>query len=177
MKFYITIFLLCFYSFVSSQDNNWDNIYAVVNFVNEDNNINNKSNNDSSSILVIKDMLIKKTSIDNYVLLENSKNNLINLNIQNSSKISKIILEDKILLFNEEVSEVVSGNIVFDLNLNYNLKRFNFSLIVENLIKSKNNNTQLETDAAMQKEFQTIEQIHFTPGTPFFAKLKIGYNF
>jgi len=177
MKLYITIFLLCYCTIVSSQDNNWENIYAVVNYVDEDNNVNNTSNNDSSSTLVINDLLIKKTSIANYVLLENSKNNLIDLNIQSSSKISKIILEDKILLFNEEVSEVVSGNIVFDLNLNYNLKRFNFSIIVENLIKSKNNNTQLDADVTMQKEFQTIEQIHFNPITPFFAKIKIAYNF
>jgi hypothetical protein len=39
------------------------------------------------------------------------------------------------------------------------------------------NETQFATESRLQNEAQSVEEIHFTPGTPFFIKGSISYRF
>ena len=48
---------------------------------------------------------------------------------------------------------------------------------VENLFDVAWNETQFATESRLQNESNSVEEIHFTPGTPFFAKATITYQF
>lgn len=78
---------------------------------------------------------------------------------------------------NEDNSILAKGYLVSDFNVSYKINNFNFGLIVENIFNTKWNETQFLTESRLQNEVQSVEEIHFTPGTPFFAKIRIGYNF
>ncbi|EAQ41338.1 TonB-dependent receptor plug domain-containing protein [Polaribacter sp. MED152] len=78
---------------------------------------------------------------------------------------------------NEDNSIVAEGYFVSDLNINYNLKNITFGLAVENLFDVAWNETQFATESRLQNEANSVEEIHFTPGTPIFAKATITYRF
>jgi len=78
---------------------------------------------------------------------------------------------------NEDNSIVSEGYFVSDLNINYNLKNITFGVAVENLFDVAWNETQFATESRLQNEANSVEEIHFTPGTPFFAKATITYRF
>ena len=78
---------------------------------------------------------------------------------------------------NEDNSIVAKGYFVSDLNLNYQYKNINIGIAVENLFDTAWNETQFATESRLQNEQQSVEEIHFTPGTPFFMKGKIAYTF
>ena len=78
---------------------------------------------------------------------------------------------------NEDNSIVAKGYFVSDLNLNYQYKRINFGVSVENIFNTEWNETQFATESRLQNELESVEEIHFTPGTPFFMKGKITYTF
>jgi hypothetical protein len=78
---------------------------------------------------------------------------------------------------NEDNSIVAKGYFVSDFNINYQYKNVNFSVAVENLFNTEWNETQFATESRLQNESASVEEIHFTPGTPFYAKGKITYAF
>ncbi len=78
---------------------------------------------------------------------------------------------------NEDNSIVAKGYFVSDFNMNYQYKKINYGIIIENLFNTKWNETQFATESQLQNETQSVEEIHFTPGTPFFIKGKITYTF
>ena len=78
---------------------------------------------------------------------------------------------------NEDNSVIAKGYFVSDFNVNYKINKLNIGLVIENIFNTKWNETQFLTESRLQNEAQPVEEIHFTPGTPFFAKIKIGYNF
>ena len=78
---------------------------------------------------------------------------------------------------NEDNSIIAKGYFVSDFNLNYQYKRINYGIIIENIFNTKWNETQFATESQLQDETQSVEEIHFTPGTPFFIKGKITYTF
>mgnify|MGYP000610342023 CR=1 FL=1 len=78
---------------------------------------------------------------------------------------------------NEDNSIVAEGYFVSDLNINYNLKNITFGVAVENLFDVAWNETQFATESRLQNEANSVEEIHFTPGAPFFAKATITYRF
>jgi hypothetical protein len=61
--------------------------------------------------------------------------------------------------------------------LNYETKEFVFGLSIDNLFNTAWNETQFATESRLQNEASSVEEIHFTPGTPFFLKGKITYKF
>ncbi|AXT50634.1 TonB-dependent receptor [Aquimarina sp. BL5] len=77
----------------------------------------------------------------------------------------------------ENNSIVAEGYTVFDISLNYRWKHFDFSVSIENLFDTEWNETQFATESRLANEAQSVEEIHFTPGTPFFAKAGITYRF
>ena len=78
---------------------------------------------------------------------------------------------------NEDNSIVAEGYFITDLNLNYKLKNITFGLSAENIFNTAWNETQFATTSRLQNEDSAVEEIHFTPGTPFFAKASITYSF
>ena len=78
---------------------------------------------------------------------------------------------------NEDNSIVAKGYFVTDANVNYSYKKLIFGLSAENLFDTRWKETQFATESQLQGESQSVEEIHFTPGTPFLLKAKITYNF
>lgn len=78
---------------------------------------------------------------------------------------------------NEDNSIVAKGYMISDINLNYEYKNITFGLSAENIFNTQWNETQFATESQLQNEVQSTEEIHFTPGAPFFLKGKISYRF
>jgi outer membrane receptor for Fe3+-dicitrate len=78
---------------------------------------------------------------------------------------------------NEDNSIVAKGYFITDFNLNYTYKKIVFGVSVENLFNSEWNETQFATESRLKNETASVEEIHFTPGTPFFLKIGVIYKF
>jgi len=78
---------------------------------------------------------------------------------------------------NEDNSIVAKGYFITDANLNYNFKRFTFGIVAENIFNRAWNETQFATESRLQNEISPVEEIHFTPGTPFSLRASIGVKF
>ncbi|WP_339723499.1 TonB-dependent receptor [Maribacter stanieri] len=78
---------------------------------------------------------------------------------------------------NEDNSIVAEGYFVTDLNLNYEIKNWTIGLIVENLFDTEWNETQFATESRLFNETASVEEIHFTPGTPFYLRGKVSVRF
>jgi len=78
---------------------------------------------------------------------------------------------------NEDNSIVAEGYTIVDLNAGYKINNTEFGFQIQNLLNTKWNETQFATESRLQDEVEPVEEIHFTPGTPFFFKGFIQYNF
>lgn len=78
---------------------------------------------------------------------------------------------------NEDNSIVAQGYTVVDLNTGYKWKRLDFGLQIQNLFDTEWNETQFATESRLQNESSPVEEIHFTPGTPFFIKGVVEFKF
>ena len=78
---------------------------------------------------------------------------------------------------NEDNAIIAEGYTVVDMNLGYEWKKLSFGIQVQNLFDTEWNETQFATESRLQNETQAVEEIHFTPGTPFFLKASIAYKF
>lgn len=78
---------------------------------------------------------------------------------------------------NEDNSINAEGYIVTDFNLNYNWKNWTYGIIVENLFDTEWNETQFATKSRLFNEPASVEEIHLTPGTPFYIRGKITVTF
>ncbi|WP_205511432.1 TonB-dependent receptor [Longitalea arenae] len=78
---------------------------------------------------------------------------------------------------NENKSVVAQGYTVTDLSVNYTKKQYELGLAIENLFNVKWNETQFDTESRLQHEADPVSEIHFTPGTSFFARLKLSVFF
>lgn len=78
---------------------------------------------------------------------------------------------------NEDNSIVAKGYFITDLNANYQWKRFSLGFSIENLFNQEWNETQFATESRLDFETESVEEIHFTPGTPFFIKGNVSYKF
>lgn len=66
---------------------------------------------------------------------------------------------------------------VVDLNLDYDLGAFTLGLIVENLFDTEWKETQFATESRLQGESSPVEELHFTPGTPFAVRARLTARF
>ena len=78
---------------------------------------------------------------------------------------------------NEDNSIVAEGYFVADANISYEMNDITLGLSVENLFDVNWNETQFATESRLQNESNSVEEIHFTPGTPFSVKASIRYSF
>jgi outer membrane receptor protein involved in Fe transport len=69
------------------------------------------------------------------------------------------------------------GYNVVDLTSFYKKKRFNIGFTIENLLNAQWNEAQFDTESRLQNETDAVSELHFTPGTPFAAKVIFGINF
>lgn len=78
---------------------------------------------------------------------------------------------------NEDYSVVAQGYFITDLQISYQLKAFKGTLLINNLFNSRWKETQFNTLSRLKNEPTPVEEIHFTPGSPFFARFALTYNF
>jgi len=72
---------------------------------------------------------------------------------------------------------VADGYYVTDLKLNYTQKKYELGLSIENLYNTKWNEFEAERVSRLKNETGPIDQMSFTPGTPFFVKLRVAVFF
>lgn len=78
----------------------------------------------------------------------------------------------------EDNSIVAKGYLIVDFNLGYKQNRVSWNLAIENLLNSDWEETQFATQSRLAGEGpEGLEEIHFTPGTPFFLKGSVTYEF
>lgn len=78
---------------------------------------------------------------------------------------------------NEDNSVVAMGYFVVDAALNYTTRKWETGISIQNLLNSRWKETQFDTESRLQNEPAPISEIHFTPGTPFFARVFITRYF
>jgi outer membrane cobalamin receptor len=78
---------------------------------------------------------------------------------------------------NETNSVIAKGYFILDAFVNYSTKKWELGCSVQNLLNSKWKETQFNTESKLQNEKQSVSEIHFTPGTPLFAKLHLAVFF
>ena len=72
---------------------------------------------------------------------------------------------------NETNTVVAKGYFVVDGAVNYSTKKWEMGLSIQNVLNTKWKETQFDTESQLQTEITPVSEIHFTPGTPFFARL------
>jgi outer membrane receptor protein involved in Fe transport len=78
---------------------------------------------------------------------------------------------------NEDNSIVAEGYFVTDLNTSYTYKNLTFGVEIQNLLDTEWNEAQFATESRLRDEPEPVEELHFTPGTPFFLKGIMRYRF
>ncbi len=76
---------------------------------------------------------------------------------------------------NEDNSMVAKGYFLNDLQLNYPKGKYSIGLSIQNLFNTRWKETQFDTESRLRSEAVPVEEIHFTPGTPFAARLSVTY--
>lgn len=77
----------------------------------------------------------------------------------------------------EDNSVVAKGYFVTDATLNYTQKKYELGITIENLFNTSWNEAQFATTSRLQDEPSPVTGLHFTPGTPFCARLKFAVFF
>ncbi len=78
---------------------------------------------------------------------------------------------------NEDNSIVAEGYFITDLVLNYTRPKWELGIGVLNLFDTKWKETQFATESQLQNETAAVEEIHFTPGTPFSLNGRVTFYF
>ncbi|MEO8416576.1 MAG: TonB-dependent receptor [Ginsengibacter sp.] len=78
---------------------------------------------------------------------------------------------------NEDNTLTAQGYFVTDLTCNYTRSKYEIGLEIQNLFNTKWREAQFEVESRLQNEPAAVDDISFTAGTPFFAKLKLALYF
>ncbi|MEN0049399.1 MAG: TonB-dependent receptor [Bacteroidota bacterium] len=78
---------------------------------------------------------------------------------------------------NEDNSIIAEGYFITDLNASYAFKNLTIGFNIENLFNQEWNEAQFATESRLKGELNPVEELHFTPGVPFFFKGSVRYNF
>ncbi len=78
---------------------------------------------------------------------------------------------------NEDNSIVADGYFLLDANVNYTIGPVSLGIVAENVLDAEWNETQFATESRLLFETDPVEEIHFTPGTPFFLRGVVRYKF
>lgn len=72
---------------------------------------------------------------------------------------------------NETYSVVAKGYFITDGAVHYSTRKWEAGLTIQNLLNTKWKETQFDTESRLKNETSPVSEIHFTPGTPFSARL------
>lgn len=78
---------------------------------------------------------------------------------------------------NEDYSLVAKGYFLTDLTANYTRNKYEIGISVENLFNSKWYESQIEYVSRLKYETAPVDEVSYTAGVPFFAKLKFSVFF
>jgi hypothetical protein len=78
---------------------------------------------------------------------------------------------------NENNTLTARGYFIADCSLNYTKQRYELGLSVENLFNTPWNEGQFDYTSKLKYESAPVEDVSYTPGTPFFLKLKYARFF
>lgn len=78
---------------------------------------------------------------------------------------------------NESYSTTAEGYFLTDLNLRYDRANWALSVSAENVFDIEWREAQFETESRLINETESVSEIHFTPGTPFFLKAGLTLKF
>jgi hypothetical protein len=78
---------------------------------------------------------------------------------------------------NEDYSLRAAGYFVTDAVINYTKPKYEIGLVINNVFNCKWKETQFDTETRLKNEPAPVDEICFTPGTPFAAKLSVAYLF
>ena len=78
---------------------------------------------------------------------------------------------------NDDNSIIAEGYLITDLNASYIWNNVSLGISIENLFDQDWNETQFATTSRLSFEPAPVEEIHFTPGTPFSIRGNIKYTF
>ncbi len=78
---------------------------------------------------------------------------------------------------NSTYSLTAVGYWVTDLTINYTRKKYEIGLAIENLFNVAWSESQFEYVSRLKYEAEPVDQVSYTPGVPFFARLKCTFFF
>lgn len=78
---------------------------------------------------------------------------------------------------NEDYSLTATGYFITDAVINYTGNNYELGLVINNIFNTKWKETQFDTVTRLKGELQPIDEICFTPGTPFAARLSLSIRF
>lgn len=78
---------------------------------------------------------------------------------------------------NEDNSIVAKGYTLLDGSVNYTQSKYEIGLAFENILNVKWNEAQFATKSRLMNEPAPVSELNFTPGMPFFARLKLAIFF
>jgi len=78
---------------------------------------------------------------------------------------------------NSDYSLTARGYFITDLAINYTKKRYEVGIAIENLFNRQWDESQFEYITQLKGETAPVDQVSYTPGVPFFAKLKVAVFF
>ncbi|MDW8848935.1 TonB-dependent receptor plug domain-containing protein [Flavobacterium sp. MMLR14_040] len=77
---------------------------------------------------------------------------------------------------NEDNSVLAKGYCITDFSVNYQIKKITVGINIDNIFDTKWKETQFLTETRLANETDPVEEIHFTAGTPFNARLILKYS-
>ncbi|MEP6713134.1 MAG: TonB-dependent receptor [Ferruginibacter sp.] len=78
---------------------------------------------------------------------------------------------------NEDGSITAKGYFVMDASVNYAKPKYEVGIAIENLLNTTWNEAQFATESRLKNESASVTELHFTPGIPFFARVKLAVFF
>ncbi|MEP7142818.1 MAG: TonB-dependent receptor plug domain-containing protein [Ferruginibacter sp.] len=78
---------------------------------------------------------------------------------------------------NEDYSLTAKGYFITDAVLNYSKPKYEIGLVVNNIFNTRWKETQFDTETRLKNETVPVNEVCFTPGTPFAAKLSFTIKF
>lgn len=78
---------------------------------------------------------------------------------------------------NETNEVIATGYTVFDLQAAYQKDNLTFGVQINNLFNTRWKETQFNTLSRLKGEAQGVEEIHFTPGSPFYLRMNVSLAF
>ncbi|MBI3719535.1 MAG: TonB-dependent receptor [Sphingobacteriales bacterium] len=77
----------------------------------------------------------------------------------------------------EDNSVIAKGYFLLDGTINYSKPKYEIGITLENIFNKQWNEAQFDTETRLKNETNPVSELHFTPGIPFFFKVKFAVLF